>query len=77
MGKTDGPKALADARNNLVHVHADEALSLEALLEARNLGQWYAELLLLRKFGYRGRYANRLTYAYERRWQPEVVPWGN
>ena len=73
--KTDGPKALADARNNLVHARAGEVLSLDALLEARNLGQWYAEVLLLKKFEYQGRYANRLTYAYEGKWSPEVVPW--
>lgn len=72
---SDGPEALAKVRNNLVHAHADESLSPDALLEALNLGQWYTELLLLKKFGYQGNYANRMTYTYEGKWQPEVVPW--
>lgn len=71
----DGPEALVKVRNNLVHARADENLSLDALLEALNLGQWYTELLLLKKFGYQGNYANRMTYTYEGKWRPEVVPW--
>ena len=72
---SDGPEALAKVRNNLLHANADESLSLSALLEARDLGQWYVELLLLKKFDYQGRYANRMTYTYEGKWRPEVVPW--
>lgn len=71
----DGLTALANARNSLVHANADKGLSLEALLEAHNLGQWYTELLLLRAFDYRGEYANRLAYNYEGKWRPELVPW--
>ena len=48
---------------------------LDAYLEARDLGQWYVELLLLTLFGYEGQYANRLAYKYEGRWEPEIVPW--
>ena len=75
MSKTDGPRTLADARNDLVHANVGEGLSWRALMEARDLGQWYAELLLLKKFKYQGRYANRLRYAYEGMFSPEVVPW--
>ena len=48
---------------------------LEAYQEARYLGQWYVELLLLRLFGYNGQYANRLACEYESRWEPEIIPW--
>ena len=75
LNQGDGPKALADARNDMVHADARDVLSLDAHLEVQNLGQWYAELLLLWKFGYRGRYANRLAYAYDGVFQPELVPW--
>ena len=47
----------------------------EAYFEARDLGQWYVELLLLKLFDYDGKYANRLTYNYEQHWTPENVPW--
>ena len=74
-GYSNGPEALVSARNNLVHAHTDRNLSLDALLEARNLGQWYAELLLLKKFEYQGCYANRMTYIYKGKWRTEEVPW--
>ena len=75
MADADGPKELVDIRNELVHAAAGRHRRLEAHLQARELGQWYVELLLLWKFGYRGLYANRLAYAYERKYRPEVVPW--
>ena len=71
----EGPEILAKIRNDLVHSEMRSKICLEAYLEARDLGQWYVELLLLRLFGYKGKYANRLAYEYEGRYEPEVVPW--
>lgn len=75
MGRGDGPEILTIIRNDLVHAETRTHVCLEAYLEARDLGQWYVELLLLRLFGYEGKYANRLAYNYERICKPEVVPW--
>ena len=75
MTHVDGPEILTNIRNDLVHPKTRENVCLEAYLEARDLGQWYVELLLLKLFGYEGEYANRLAYNYERIYQPEVVPW--
>ncbi len=71
----EGPRVLVDIRNELVHSATAKTMSPETYVQAQRLGQWYAELLLLSRFEYQGRYANRLTYAYEGKWQPEVVPW--
>ena len=74
-GLCDGPEVLAKIRNDLVHAEMRTNVCLDAYLEARDLGQWYVELLLLTLFGYEGQYANRLAYKYEGRWEPEIVPW--
>ena len=74
-GLCDGPEVLAKIRNDLVHAEMRTNVCLEAYLEARDLGQWYVELLLLRLFEYTGQYANRLAYKYERRYEPNIVPW--
>ena len=74
-GLCDGPEILSVIRNDLVHAKMRTNVSLDAYLEARELGHWYVELLLLRLFGYEGRYANRLACKYEGRWEPEIVPW--
>ena len=71
----NGPETLIRTRNDLVHAHAKDTRSLEEAVESQNLGQWYAELLLLWKFGYGGRYANRLRYVYDGHGEPEDVPW--
>ena len=57
----DGPRAIVELRNDLVHAkkrHDDDA---EAQIDALRLGQWYIELILLKKFKYLGRYKNRLA----------------
>ena len=74
VAQVDGPGILTKIRNDLVHAEMRTNVSMEAYLEARDLGQWYVELLLLRLFGYDGQYANRIAYN-EGRWEPEVVPW--
>ena len=71
-----GPHALVDLRNGLVHQQMKNGiLSSEAQRQARELGLWYVELLLLEQFGYSGLYSNRLT-----RKSPgdvETVPWAS
>ena len=71
-----GPHALVDLRNGLVHQKMKNGiLSPEAYRQARELGLWYTELLLLELFGYSGLYSNRLT----RKWTGDVetVPWAS
>ena len=71
-----GPHALVDLRNGLVHQKMENGiLSSEAQRQARELGLWYVELLLLELFGYSGLYSNRLT----RKWTGDVetVPWAS
>ena len=65
---TDGAEMLTRIRNDLVHAEMKMNVSMEAYTEARNLGQWYVELLLLKLFNYSGSYTNRFTQ------QSEVVP---
>ena len=71
----DGPETLTTIRNDLVHAQMRTNIRPEAYLEARDLGQWYVELLMLKLFGYEGQYANRIKYNYEDIWSPEFVPW--
>jgi hypothetical protein len=73
-GWQDGPHALIEVRNDLVHPKPKYGGSLDgSYYEAWNLGQRYVELMLLRLFGHRGRHGNRLT----QRWRGQVVrvPW--
>ena len=69
-----GPHALVAIRNDLAHPQMKKGvLSPHAYRDARALGLWYTELLLLELFGYNGLYSNRLT----RKWTGDVetVPW--
>ena len=71
-----GPHALVEIRNDLVHPKMKKGiLSSEAYRQAKELGLWYVELLLLKQFGYSGLYSNRLT----REWTGDVetVPWAS
>ena len=58
---TDGAEMLTRIRNDLVHAEMKMSVSMKAYTEARNMGQWYVELLLLKLFDYSGSYTNRLT----------------
>ena len=72
----DGPEAIIQIRNDLIHAKKKyDALSAEAQMDALRLGLWYIELILLRKFEYRGRYVNRLRVAGEKPF--ENVPWAS
>jgi hypothetical protein len=76
-GWEDGPHAFSGLRNSIVHPRDNDrvsAVSVQARLEALQLGLWYMELTLLRLFGHTGEYGNRLVFG---RWagQVELVPW--
>lgn len=70
----DGPHALTEIRNSLVHPeHKRRGQFSEAYYETWNLGLWYLEMGLLAICEYMGTYGNRL----KQRWtgQVENVPW--
>lgn len=70
-----GPEALVAVRNDLVHPKEKLAgISGFKEYEAWNLAQWYVELILLKMFGFNGKYGKRLS---AERWsgQVEPVPW--
>lgn len=74
-GWQDGPHALTEVRNELVHPKQKHGTALSgSFYEAWNLGQRYVELMLLRLFGHKGLHANRLR---TQRWSGQVVrvPW--
>ena len=70
-----GPHALVEIRNDMVHPNTKHTnIPIDAYHEARELGLWYLELMLLHKYGYMGQYANRLT-PVQRPGATEAVPW--
>lgn len=74
MNWLDGPHALTEIRNALVHPeHKHRGRFSNAYYEAWNLGLWYLEMSILAVCGYSGTYGNRL----KQRWigQTENVPW--
>ncbi len=69
-----GPHVLTELRNDTVHVRQKYGeVSSGVHFQAKNLGLWYVEMMLLRFFNYSGVYSNRLVP----RWVGEVesVPW--
>ena len=76
MNLQHGPHTLVKTRNELVHSRMTHGtLCSNIYVQARELGLWYVELMLLRIFGYKGEYGNRL--AQEWRGQVELVPWAD
>ena len=70
-----GPHSLVTIRNDMVHSDVKHPnIPLDVYHEARELGLWYLELMLLQRFGYVGEYANRLT-PVQRAGATEPVPW--
>lgn len=58
----NGPEAIARVRNDLIHAKPTLGeLPNEAHHQAWNLGQWYIERMLLRKFDYHGLHYDRVT----------------
>lgn len=75
----DGPSALTEIRNSIVHPGDRRRLSginSDERFEAWSLGQWYLELALLKILEHDGYYANRLKRG---RWVGDVerVPWAS
>lgn len=70
----DGPEAIVQIRNDLIHPEKKyNPISAEAQIDAIRLSHWYIELVLLKKFEYRGRYMNRLRNSGEDPYK--YVPW--
>ena len=73
-GFDHGPHTIVEIRNDLIHQDMSYGiLSVDVYRQARELGLWYVEMLLLKSFDYNGIYANRLTQQW--RGQVEPVPW--
>ena len=71
-----GPHAIVEIRDDLIHHNMDYGvLSGDIYHEAKELGLWYVEMILLKLFGYQGKYSNRLTQKW--RGQVELVPWAH
>ena len=69
----NGPHTLVEIRNDLIHSDMKlKTLPSYIYAQARELGLWYVELMLLNRFGYAGQYGNRLTQEW--RGQVERVP---
>ncbi|MDE2715775.1 MAG: hypothetical protein OXI33_02025 [Chloroflexota bacterium] len=76
-GFEHGPRTLAEIRNSMVHPNESvEMDSIDAYYEAKQLGLWYIDLLLLRMFEYEGEYVSRLGDA-GLPGDTELVPWSN
>ena len=70
-----GPHVLVAIRNSMVHSNATvQPKSIDDYYEAKQLGLWYTELLLLKRFNYSGEYASRLV-AVQTPGATELVPW--
>jgi hypothetical protein len=69
----DGPEAVTDFRNSIVHADVHRPISTESLYEAWSLSLWYIDMTLLRLCGHSGQYANRLSERYTG--TVEDVPW--
>ena len=73
-GFEHGPHAIVKIRNDLIHQDMSYGiLPVDVYRQAKELGLWYVELLLLKLFDYNGIYGNRLTQ--QSRGQVEPVPW--
>ena len=67
-----GPHTLVEIRDDLIHQDMDYGvLQADIYLQAKALGLWYVELMLLKQFGYQGTYQNRIKQ------QVEPVPWSS
>lgn len=70
----DGPGAITEVRNSIIHPKPKRALHhSEAIVDTWRLSLWYFELVLLSLFGYSGEYANRLRHHSVG--EVEKVPW--
>ena len=71
-----GPQAVVETRNDLVHPEQKlDTSPTYAVHQAWDLGQWYIEMMLLRKLKYQGSYLNRLAGWRESDQAILPVPW--
>lgn len=70
----DGPRALAEARNDVVHPRRKHTLEHIHYFQAWNLGQEYLSLAILYFCGFRGTYISRLNNIIMAD-APQRVPW--
>ncbi len=69
-----GPHALVSIRNDLLHSKTINEFPYPTMqIQARKLGLWFIELLLLHQFGHSGMYFNRITGEWIG--EEEPVPW--
>ena len=71
----DGPEAIVQIRNAIVHSQMEKrkklnSLSFEVRYEALRLSIWYIEISLLKILGFEGKYNNQTSQVYD-----EYVPW--
>ena len=72
-----GPRTLAEIRNSMIHPNESVAMnSIDVYYEAKELGLWYIELLLLKMFEYKGKYTARPS-GVQLPGATEPVPWSN
>jgi hypothetical protein len=76
----NGAQTFCAIRNNITHAAPENRerltdISVAARVEARELGLWYVELILLRLFNYKGQYFNRLPRGIRWIGDLEPVPW--
>jgi hypothetical protein len=76
----DGPQALTEVRNALVHGNPARRKKVfdehHALVhETWGLSLWYLELIMLKLCGYKGNYSNRVAAARWRGEEVQAVPW--
>lgn len=76
-GWQHGPHSLVGIRNDLVHPEAklSGAISGDVYSEARDLSQYYIELMLLKLFRHKGQFFNRLKHRQGYASAVESVPW--
>ena len=73
----DGPHALTDIRNSIVHPDKDKRPEFmgDSYYQWCQLSLWYLDLVFLRLCGHKGYYANRLLASGRCEGQVERVPW--
>ncbi len=62
----DGPEAIVQIRNDLVHSGKNYPTpSMELQIEAMQLSRWYIEIMLLKKLQYSGKYFDRIDQNFK------------
>ncbi len=72
---SDGPEAITQIRNSLVHPNKQSTVSDDAYYDCWRLSLWYIDLVILRLCRHDGKYANRLKTGWVG--AVESVPWAS